>query len=257
MEPFIPIRNGLLEHIRQGKLCPTDLGVYTFLHLTADWATGVCHTCATGIAVQFNDPKLTKLVQRSLQRLRASGYINYRPGDGQRGLYAVLLNKYEPRVGGLCGMRLNAFAAGSLEQPVYEPANSRATVEGTEERPIQEVQEVQEESEARKPRRRATGLPPDFQPNESHRKLACKLGVDLEEQFAQFRDWVADKGVTSKDWSARLRNFIRKAPQFQRANQQPKPTEQVIDALTAKERLAQEAEQRYQATRSQAAGRPA
>ena len=48
MDNFIPIRNGLLEHIH----------------------------------------------------LRASGYMNYRPGDGQRGLYPILLNKYEPTVGG-------------------------------------------------------------------------------------------------------------------------------------------------------------
>jgi hypothetical protein len=121
VENFIAIRNGLLEHIRQGKLCPSDLGIYTFLHLTADWSTGISYTCASGIAAQFNDPSLKELVQKALRRLRGKGYINYRSGKGQRGCYQILIHKYEPTVGTLCGMRLSAFAESSLDKPGVDP----------------------------------------------------------------------------------------------------------------------------------------
>jgi hypothetical protein len=136
---FTVIRNGLLDHIRAGKLCPGDLGAYTFLHLTADWSTGVCYTCAAGIAAQFGDRDLKESIQKSLRRLRSKGYINYRRGDGQRGCYAISIHKYEPTVGGLCGTRLNAFSgvyepkngAGTAPGGVISPENGRDTVSGT------------------------------------------------------------------------------------------------------------------------------
>src|SRR5881394_3813023 len=87
MDNFTTIRNGIREHIKAGKLNPFDLGVYVFLHLWADWATGVCHGCALSIAFMFGDSRLKNHIQQSLRRLRERGYINYRKGDGARGAY--------------------------------------------------------------------------------------------------------------------------------------------------------------------------
>jgi hypothetical protein len=152
MECFTPLRNGLSEHIKDGRLGPYDLGVYSFLHLHADWATGVYKGCALTIAFGFGDPSIKEHIQKSLRRLRDRGYINYRKGDGARGAYPILINKYEPRVGELLGTRLNAWKHGELAKPDYEPKNGHGTVvalsrnsEGTVVAPIQEVKEVKEE----------------------------------------------------------------------------------------------------------------
>ena len=80
MDNFTPLRNGILEHLRDGKMCPFDLGVYVLLHLRADWETGIYHGCALALAYQFGDSTLRKHITNSLARLRSRGYINYRKG---------------------------------------------------------------------------------------------------------------------------------------------------------------------------------
>ncbi len=130
MDNFTAIRNGILDHIRDGKICPFDFGVYVFIHLRADWSSGICHACASTIAYQFGDPKLKKHIQRSLHRLRERKYINYLEGNGKRGSYPILIHKYGVAVGGLSGTRLNAWTHGDLVRPEYEPAGGSRAVEG-------------------------------------------------------------------------------------------------------------------------------
>lgn len=62
-----------------------------------------------------------------------------------------------------------------------------------------------------KRRRVAVALPDDWAPTAEHTALAEELGLDLAAQLERFRDWVADRGTTSKDWEARFRNWLRKA----------------------------------------------
>src|SRR5262249_20887291 len=118
-EGFTGIRNGLREHIKQGKLCPTDLGVYLFLQLECDWRTGIYHGTALGIAYGFGDANLKKLVQAALRRLRDAGYINYRDGDGRRKGYPILIHKFRPTSGKLFGHELNAWSEKDKVVPAY------------------------------------------------------------------------------------------------------------------------------------------
>ena len=254
MTGFSPIRRGLIEHIREGKFCPSDLGIYTFLQLTADWATGVCYTCAAGIASQFGDPGLKELVQKALRRLRQNGYINYQRGHGQRGLYPILINKYEPTVGALCGMRLNAFADNSLDDPVYESKNGGATAEprsshggdtvaGTVETPILEVKtldlkdvktlqdkSVGANAPRRPPEKRACQMPDGFQPKESHQQLATELGIDLQTAFEKFKDHHLSKGSKFKDWDRALNTWLRNEVRFALSTAKPpKPNGKHVD----------------------------
>lgn len=129
MDSFLALRRGLRDHIRRGCLCPTDLGIYTYIHFEADWSTGIFTGCALSIAYGFNDPNLKECVQKSLRRLRDRHYINYPKGDGSRGSYPILINKYEITVGDLSGRRLNAWKHGERCQPEYEQhQNGRGTV---------------------------------------------------------------------------------------------------------------------------------
>jgi hypothetical protein len=178
-------------------------------------------------------------VQKCLRRLRNDGYINYRKGNGQRGCYSILIHKYQPTVGALCGMRLNAFAIGSLDKPIYEQkncgdtaetrsSNGRATVPHTVETPlldvldVPDVQDVQDESGAVAPSRskvkRACQLPEGFQPKDSHRKLALKLGIDLESAFEHFCDHHTAKGNTFTNWNAALNTWLRTEVKFSKGH---------------------------------------
>jgi hypothetical protein len=128
MNNFTPIRNGILEHIQAGHLCPFDLGIYLVLHLRADWSTGIYQGCALTLAYQFGNPSLKAHIQKSLRRLRDRQYVNYRKGDGKRKGYPILINKFFVTVGEQSGCKLNAWKHGELCIPEYEPQNGDGTV---------------------------------------------------------------------------------------------------------------------------------
>jgi hypothetical protein len=119
-EGFAQIRNGLKEHIEAGKLCPTDLGVYTFLHLYCDYSTGVYKGTALGIAYRMGDATHKSTINKSLARLKKIKFINFRAGNGKRGGYEILIDKFEPTFGELRGCRLNAWKSASNGRPLYE-----------------------------------------------------------------------------------------------------------------------------------------
>lgn len=121
-EGFTAIRNGIREHVKQGKFQLNDLGLYLYLHLECDWRTGVYHGTAEGIAYGLGDLSLKREVQDSLSRLRREGYINYRKGNGQRGGYDILIHKFRPTVGKLFGFELNAWKNEDKCKPAYEPS---------------------------------------------------------------------------------------------------------------------------------------
>src|ERR1039457_6570010 len=118
-EGFAQIRNGLNEHIEAGKLCPADLGVYLFLHLYWDYATGIYKGTALGIAFHMGDASYKGMVNKSLARLKKIKFINYREGSGKRGGYQILIDQFEPPFGELRGSRLNAWKADVNGNPIY------------------------------------------------------------------------------------------------------------------------------------------
>jgi len=61
---------------------------------------------------------------------------------------------------------------------------------------------------------RAVQMPKDFEPNEAHRALATKLGVDLAGEFEAFRDHHLAKGSRFKVWDFALNTWLRKAKQY-------------------------------------------
>jgi len=156
-EGFAQIRNGLKEHIEAGKLCPTDLGVYLFLHLYCDYSTGIYKGTALGIAYRMGDATHKCTINKSLARLKKIKFINFRAGNGKRGGYEILIDKFEPTFGELRGRRLNAWKSGANGRPIYEAGtveersrNSEGTVEarsghgqGTVEERIPYIQTIQ------------------------------------------------------------------------------------------------------------------
>jgi hypothetical protein len=58
-------------------------------------------------------------------------------------------------------------------------------------------------------KKRARQLPDDFAPNEQHQRLAAELGLNLDFEFAKFRDYWIAEGKPKVDWDATLRNWLR------------------------------------------------
>jgi hypothetical protein len=129
LDGFVQIRRGLLDHALEGKLSPFDFGLYVWLIMRANYATGIYEGCALTIACQFGDPSLKPHLQKALRRLRDKKYINYRNGDGSRGAYEILINKFSVTVGELSGTRLDAWKHGDLVKPDYEHWNGHGRVE--------------------------------------------------------------------------------------------------------------------------------
>jgi len=224
VDNFTAIRNGILEHLASGNLSPFDLGVYLYLHLRADWATGIYRGCALTVAHGFDDPALRGHINKSLIRLRSRKYINYRKGDGRRGGYPILINKYHVTVGELSFHRLDAWKHGQLCKPEYEPWNGRGTVEelsrhgdGTVMAPIQDLKTLQDvkrpgenPSFSRKRKTRKASLPADFCISEAVRKWAEeKHHTRLEERLEHFICYAKANGKQYADWDAAFKNAIR------------------------------------------------
>jgi hypothetical protein len=122
--PHIRIREGLWEHIAEGKLTLTDYCVYSTLLHRAKWGTGICITSAGSVAGNWGGQMKLNTAQVSLGRLRDNGYIKYPEGTGKRGVYPVLIDKYEPQVGPCKGWSLNAAASDDYDNPVYDYVSS-------------------------------------------------------------------------------------------------------------------------------------
>jgi hypothetical protein len=124
----------LQDHLIAGRIDFFDLGIYLTIHWQADFATGVWWGSAAKLHATGAGGFSLRHVQRSLQTLRAIGFLApfHKGGPrghkhGQRGNYPVLLNKYRPLSGALRGKWLNAAASTDWRHPVYEPCGEGDT----------------------------------------------------------------------------------------------------------------------------------
>jgi hypothetical protein len=74
------------------------------------------------------------------------------------------------------------------------------------------VSSSEEKKEQKK--KRATRLPTDWQPNDIHRQLAKKEGVNTDREADNFRDHATATARTQVDWDAAFRTWLRKASDF-------------------------------------------
>jgi len=217
MDNFTAIRNGLLGHALAGKLSPFDFGLYVFLIMRAGYSTGIYEGCALTIACQFGDPSQKEHVQKSLRRLRDKKYINYRNGDGRRGAYPILINKFDVTVGEQSGTRLNAWKHNGLAKPEYEPQNGGGTVEtlslhgvGTVVAPNKDLRLKDEEDLKDKVRVRERTIsfqPPTIQQVTDYCQQRGK-GIDPQRWFDHYTSngWKVGRN-SMKDWKAAVRTW--------------------------------------------------
>lgn len=61
-----------------------------------------------------------------------------------------------------------------------------------------------------KPKRGPHAMPADFAPDDTHRALATKYSLDLDEVLQDVRDWCAAKGARRANWAAVLRTWLKR-----------------------------------------------
>lgn len=66
-----------------------------------------------------------------------------------------------------------------------------------------------------------TPMPEDYEPRDSHREKADRLGLDLAAELARFRTSTAKRGCLWADWHAAFHDWLDNAPEFNRARAGP------------------------------------
>lgn len=120
MSGYAIIRSGILDHLLSGKLSLFDLGIYTVVHLQADFKTGIWWGSAPRILASSPAGTSLRAVQLGLQTLTEIGFLRRFHKQGSRGNYPVLIDKYDIKLGALRGRRLNALKSDSWSAPFYE-----------------------------------------------------------------------------------------------------------------------------------------
>lgn len=119
-DSFAIVRSGILDHTIAGRLGVGELGVYTVVHLQADFSTGVWWGSAPRVLAAAPRGKSLRDIQRHLQTLVEIRFLRPFHAHGARGNFPWLIDKYDVKLGALKGKRLNAWASTSWRNPVYE-----------------------------------------------------------------------------------------------------------------------------------------
>lgn len=119
-EKYIPIRLGIGEHLLRGDMGFFDLGVYTTIHLQADFSTGIWRGSAERLLATAPRGVSLRQIQRTLKHFTGLGYLKSFRKNGERGNTPYLIDKFTVRSGARSGHRLNAAKSESLQELCYE-----------------------------------------------------------------------------------------------------------------------------------------
>ena len=151
---FVPLRRGILAHIRNVSLPHGEALAYMVIIASADPSTGIWYGSAKALAGEFNFPE--REARRLLEALERKGYLRLFPKPGAHSNYPVLVNKSEITVGARRGTRLCADKSTSLENLVYEDGEEAGEQKGEHTReetcehtaPIRELKRKREKTMA-------------------------------------------------------------------------------------------------------------
>lgn len=102
---YIPLRRGILEHIRNGRMNHSEALAYEIILLEANSSTGVWWGSSKALmAYNFSWAS----ARRALEGLEREGYIKRFPTPGRHANYPILVNKYGVTSGKHAGTVLNA-----------------------------------------------------------------------------------------------------------------------------------------------------
>lgn len=102
---YVPIRRGILEHIRSGDLPHKEALAYVIIILEADCESGIWRGSAKALGPYNYSNRAARHI---LHKLHRKGYIKSFCRQGRRGNYIVLVNKFHITRGKWKGKQLDA-----------------------------------------------------------------------------------------------------------------------------------------------------
>lgn len=120
-KPFLPLRRGLAEHVRSGRLRASRFAVFVWLLMEAHHKTGIARTSPARGAAELGFHPVT--VRRDFSTLRRGGYIRYRYPTGGRQLCAIAIEKYHEHF----ASEASALQVGLQVALQVDPLSSRRT----------------------------------------------------------------------------------------------------------------------------------
>jgi len=118
---YVQARRGLFEHVQSGRMSLREWAVFHLLLYLANSATGVWHGSSLALMSHFGNGDMThRQAKDVLSSLEVKGYIKRFRTQGQRGNYAILVNKYVVTSGVLSGKWANAARTVSYSDIQYD-----------------------------------------------------------------------------------------------------------------------------------------
>jgi len=131
---WVKARRGIVDHLKEMRMCVSDFAVFQLLLLQANKENGVAWASSAVVASYFPDMS-PRTAKDALRRLKEKGYIREFREQGSRGSYPILIDKYEISVGDLKGCLTNAEQTVDWEHPAVSERPEDSREEGREDRP--------------------------------------------------------------------------------------------------------------------------
>lgn len=233
---YIQIRCGIEEHLAAGDISLFEFGVYSMVHIQADYETGKWRGSAGKILACAPRGAKLRQIQRALRSLDERGYLKIFRVPGKRGNYVTLIDKYEPQFGALRGKRLDARNTVTYDDVKYVACADDDTDDGASSRvsgphvtPIPEVQILNTSKEYSRPQelleiwQAERGAMPPVRSFTNQRVSKCRARLSSSGfSLSDFRDAVRKaaatpflRGENDRGWRASFDWFIENETRYQ------------------------------------------
>lgn len=116
---FVPIRRGVWEHVRDGRMSLTEAAAFIYICSQADTRTGIWKGSAKSLSGELGMPERT--ARDVLEKMEHGDYIRRFAVPGRHSCYPILVHKFPITQGEHNGEQLNAMDSKSPGELSYFP----------------------------------------------------------------------------------------------------------------------------------------
>lgn len=120
---FVPLRRGLWEHVRDGRMSLTEAATFIYICSQADTRNGIWNGSAGALAGELGIPPRT--ARDVLEKMEQGDYIRRFAVPGRHRCYPILVHKFPLTQGEHNGEQLNALESKSPAELSYFPREQR------------------------------------------------------------------------------------------------------------------------------------
>lgn len=178
---FVPLRRGLWEHIRDGRMCVMQALAFIYMCSQADTRTGVWKGCAKSICGELGICERT--ARDVLEKLELGNYIRRFAVPGRHFCYPILVHKFPITQGEHNGEQLNALESKSPAELSYFPREQTVQQDGEHGVEHNAAQRRKETGETRQEKKKEAPAAPSLTFSGQHLSVSTKQDALLGEAF--------------------------------------------------------------------------